>query len=378
MAVPIASAQAPTFRVLHQFNGAVGDGANPEGALVQDATGNLYGTTLPGGAGQGVVYKIDSNTGGETVLADAVVMGQSPRPCAGPGGRSVRHSGRRARRSWVVFKVAQDGQETHLFDFQGGLGTNARVPSGGLLMDKLGNSFGTTLFGGKGSCTFGCGTVFRLDSAGTLHVRYRFSGGVDGSKPFGPLIRDANGNLYGVATQGGDLSCPESPQAGCGTVFKLAKDGVFTVLHTFTGGADGAVPQPGLILDAAGNLYGAAARGGLNEHGTVFKISNKGNYKILHRFGKKEGSSPNGGLVLDPAGNLYGTSQTGGANNLGTVFELSTAGQLTVLHDFSGGLDGAFPLAGVIRDAAGHLFGTAVKNFLIQQVQGGNVFEITP
>ena len=382
LAVPIASAQAATFRVLHQFNGAVGDGANPEGALVQDATGNLYGTTFAGGAGQGVVYKIDSSTGGETVLFtfDTFVSGANPATPLlldqtgdlfgiadeGPGGAGV------------VFKVAQDGQENHLFDFQGGLGTNARVPSGGLVMDKFGNSFGTTLFGGPGSCTFGCGTVFRLDSAGTLHLRYRFSGGADGSKPSGPLVRDANGNLYGVATQGGDLSCPESPQSGCGTVFKLANDGVFTVLHTFTGGADGAVPQPGLLMDAAGNLYGAAARGGFNEHGTVFKISKNGRYTILHRFGRKEGSNPNGGLVLDPAGNLYGTAQTGGANNLGTVFELSAAGQLTVLHDFSGLDDGAFPLAGVIRDAAGHLFGTTVKNFLIQQVQGGNVFEITP
>ncbi len=104
LAVPIASAQAPTFRVLHQFNGAVGDGANPEGALVQDATGNLYGTTFAGGAGQGVVYKIDSSTGGETVLFtfDTFVSGANPATAsaAGPGGRSVRHSGRRARRSW--------------------------------------------------------------------------------------------------------------------------------------------------------------------------------------------------------------------------------------------------------------------------------------
>ncbi len=183
-----------------------------------------------------------------------------------------------------MFKVAQDGQETHLFDFQGGLGSNARVPSGGLFMDKLGNSVGTTLFGGNGSCTFGCGTVFRLDSAGTLHVRYRFSGGADGSKPFGPLVRDANGNLYGVATQGGDLSCPESPQSGCGTVFKLAKDGVFTVLHTFTGGTDGASsptrPSPGRSRQP---LWYRRC-GGLNEHGTVFKISKNGTYTILHRF----------------------------------------------------------------------------------------------
>jgi len=258
------------------------------------------------------------------------------------------------------------------------LGRNARVPSGGILMDKTGNFFGTTLAGGNGSCQFGCGTVFRLDAAGLLHVRHSFSGGADGSQPYGPLVKDAAGNLYGVAQHGGNLSCAEFPQLGCGTVFKVATNGQLTVLHTFAGGADGAVPQPGLLMDKAGNIFGTAGFGGTSENGTVFEIAADGTYKVLHRFVGKDGSTPNGSLVLDPAGNLFGTTQTGGDDGLGTVFELTPAGLINTLHSFTGLDDGAAPLAGVIRDTAGHLFGTAVKNFLFQPVQGGCVFEITP
>jgi uncharacterized repeat protein (TIGR03803 family) len=158
-------------------------------------------------------------------------------------------------------------------------------------------------------------------------------------------------------------------------VFKLSK-GVVTVLHTFQGGTDGATPQPGLFLDAAGNLFGAAAAGGNGENGLIFKISNTGTYTVLHRFTGKDGKTPNGSLVADAAGNFFGTAQGGGVNALGTVFEMSPAGQVTVLHAFTGNLDGAFPLAGLIRDSAGTLTGTAVKNFLINQFNG-NVFQIT-
>jgi uncharacterized repeat protein (TIGR03803 family) len=387
LAVTMPSAQAQTFTPLHQFNGGLiggsNDGANPEGALIRDAAGNLFGTTFAGGIGEGVAYKLDS-TGRETILFtfnDLVSGGFPASPLiqdqvgnlygvadGGPGGAGV------------VFRLSQQGEETLLFQFQGGSGTQPKVPSGGIVMDKAGNIFGTTLAGGKGNCLFGsgCGTIFRLDPAGALRVLHNFNGGPGGSEPLGPLVQDAAGNLYGVAQQGGDLSCPEFPQVGCGTVFKLATNGTFAVLHTFKGGADGAAPQPGLLLDAAGNLFGTTSRGGNSENGTVFKISSNGTNTVLHRFTGKDGTTPNGGLVSDSAGNLYGTTQVGGRNALGTVFRLDPAGRLKVLHAFTGGLDGASPLAGVILDAAGNLYGTAVKNFLIQRVQGGNVFVIKP
>lgn len=381
LAVTIPSAQAQTFIPLHDFTGGT-DGAFPQGALVRDALGNLYGTTTSGGIGDGTVYKIDS-TGRETVLFtfDAFVSGITPASAliqdragniygiadGGPGGAGV------------VFKLSPQGNEEVLFAFQGGLTNhNPKVPTGGILLDRFGNIFGTTLFGGQGNCQLDCGTIFRLDTAGKLHVLYQFTGGADGSQPFGPMVHDADGNLYGVAQSGGDLSCPEFPRVGCGTVFRLGKNRELTVLHTFHGGEDGASPRAGLLIDAAGNLYGAAGIGGTSKNGTVFKISSDGTYTILHQFTAQEGTTPNGALVSDEAGNLYGTAQLGGAHNLGTVFQLSPDGQLKVLHSFTGGVDGAVPFAGVIRDARGRLYGTAVKNFLIQQIQGGSVFAITP
>ena len=168
------------------------------------------------------------------------------------------------------------------------------------------------------------------------------------------------------------------PGQGCGTVFKVAKNGTITVLHTFAGGLDGASPQPGLLLDGAGNLFGASSRGGRLENGTVFKIAKDGTYKVVHRFTGADGKAPNGGLVSDGAGNVFGTTQLGGSEGLGVAFQLKPSGQLKVLHTFTGDLDGATPLAGLIRDETGHLFGTTVKNFRIQPVQGGNVFEIRP
>jgi uncharacterized repeat protein (TIGR03803 family) len=125
-------------------------------------------------------------------------------------------------------------------------------------------------------------------------------------------------------------------------------------------------------------LYGTTFQGGKLERGTVFKISKDGTYAILHRFTQREGKNPNGGLVSDPAGNLYGTAQLGGGHNIGSVFQLTPDGGLKVLHSFRGLKDGASPFAGLIRDEAGHLFGTTVRNFLIQPIQGGNVFELTP
>jgi uncharacterized repeat protein (TIGR03803 family) len=375
-----ASAQAQTLIPLHNFTGGT-DGAFPQGALVHDTFGNLFGTTTSGGIGDGTVYRID-RSGKETVFFtfNAFVSGITPATAltvdragnlygiadGGPGGAGV------------LFKLSPLGDQQILFAFQGGLDNhNPKVPTGGILLDKSGNLYGTTLFGGGGNCQLDCGTIYRLDAGGKFQVLYQFKGGPDGSQPFGPLVRDSAGSLYGVAQSGGDLSCPEFPQAGCGTVFKLSKTGL-TVLHTFRGGKDGASPRPGLHLDAAGNVYGAAATGGSSGNGTIFRISSDGTYTVLHNFTQKEGTNPNGALISDDAGNLYGTAQLGGAQNLGTAFQLTADGQLKVLHSFTGGLDGAVPFAGLIRDATGRLFGTAVKNFLIQQIQGGSVFEIIP
>ena len=386
LAISTASAQTQTFIALHQFNGAmVGgnpDGANPEGAVLLDANGNLFGTTFDGGfEGEGTVFKVD-NTGNESILFafDAHTTGTNPAsPLIQDASGNLIGIADGGPGAGVIFRLSTDGTEATLFNFTGGLDNLApKVPTGGVFMDKVGNIFGTTLFGGSGKCQFGCGTIFRLDTAGILHVLHKLNGNTEGSQPFGPFVQDTAGNLFGVAKSGGDLKCAEFPQAGCGTVFKVATNGTLTVLHAFHGGSGGAVPQGGLLLDAAGNLFGVTSLGGNLEQGTVFKISATGQFTVFHRFTGKDGSNPNGGLIEDEAGNLFGTAQGGGLDAQGTVFELNPAGRSKVLHHFLGGDDGAFPQAGLIRDSIGHFFGTAERNFIVERVQGGNVFEVRP
>lgn len=131
-------------------------------------------------------------------------------------------------------------------------------------------------------------------------------------------------------------------------------------------------------MDKAGNLFGSAFKGGDSGNGTLFMITKAGNFPRLYSFkGATDGVNPNGGLIQDPDGNFYGTAQLGGTDSLGTVFKLSRTRELTVLHTFTGGQDGANPFFGLIRDAAGNLFGTADQNFLLQQ-RGGTLFKITP
>lgn len=381
LAVMMPSAQAQTFTVLHEFD-SENDGAFPEGGVLRDAKGNLYGTTTD----PGTVFKIDKK-GRESIVG--LVNG---------GGLGIFPSGTLAQDAagnlygvnegdpgaGAIYKLSPKGKGAILFSFQSGLHIDEpQLPAGGVSLDASGNIFGAAQFGSDQTCGLGCGDIFQLDQVGNLTLLHRFTGGADGGHPIGPLVQDAEGNLYGVAQSGGDRACPEKfeqfPHEGCGVVFKLAKSGELTVLHIFRGGKkDGAVPQAGLLLDAAGNLFGTTFTGGPDRFGTVFKIANDGTYTVLHMFAESEGENPNGGLVADPAGNLYGTAQVGGDGEDGTAFELSPDGTLKLLHTFEGLEDGAFPLAGLFRDDQGRLYGTTVTNGLIQFVQGGNVFEITP
>jgi uncharacterized repeat protein (TIGR03803 family) len=199
-------------------------------------------------------------------------------------------------------------------------------------------------------------------------VLHSFTGtGGDGANPFAGLIMDASGNLYGTTVYGGDSSSD-------GTVFELVNNsGSYTekVLHTFTvTGVDGGWPFAGLVMDASGNLYGTTEVGNPLEgpgYGTVFELVNSsGSYTetTLYTFADTgDGGNPIAGLVRDSAGNLYGTARIGGASGLGTVFELvnfSGSYSFTVLHSFTDtDLDGALPYAGLVMDASGNLYGTA-------------------
>ena len=376
--LPLAHAQ--TFTVLHQFN-SQSDGAFSEGSVLRDSAGNIFGTTT----NPSTIFKIDSK-GKESVffninggdLGDFPTGSLTQDAAGNLYGIAEGGSGG----AGVVYKLSPKAQETVLFAFQGGLhATTAALPAGGVLLGKNGNIFGAAQFGNKQACAVGCGSIFRLDAAGALHLLHVFTGGVDGGNPIGPLVQDAASNLYGVTQSGGDFSCPEflfTQGAGCGVVFKISKSGTFTVLHTFAGGADGAIPQGGLLLDKNGTLSGTAAEGGIAENGTVYQIASDGTYTVVHRFTQAEGQNPNGGLVEDGNGNLFGTAQLGGNQSLGSVFQLNPDGSVKVLHSFQGLTDGAVPFAGLFRDSAGHLYGTTVKTFLVQTIQGGSVFEVTP
>jgi uncharacterized repeat protein (TIGR03803 family) len=215
--------------------------------------------------------------------------------------------------------------------------------------------------------------------AQTYTVLYSFTGGTDGAMPVGGVILDAAGNLYGTTFGLGSLGFGDQ----LGTVFELSPDGNFTLLHSFgpdsPGGED---PMATLVRDSAGNLYGTTTNGGLN-YGTVFKVDNEGNFSLLYSFtGQSDGYYPSAPVTLDPTGNLYGTTEFGGSLTCdmmlgcGVVYEVDTQGQETVLLEFSKPKSGDFPDAGLIRDAAGNLYGTTVHGG--QAGNGGTVFKLDP
>ena len=276
----------------------------------------------------------------------------------------------------MVFILDPTGNEAvlHVFsDFSNGL-----RPLGALVRDDSGNLYGTTIEGGDAGCQAGagCGVVFKLDSSGNETVLHTFTGGADGNTPNG-LMRDAKGNFYGTTQEGGDLSC-NAPN-GCGVVFELDSAGNEIVLYAFKGGADGLYPVGGVIRDFAGNLYGTTYEGGAHRHGTVFKVSATGVNTILYSFGltKQSGFWPVAGLVGDAQGNLYGSTPYGNAYGSGFVFRLNTrTGQEAAIYSFGalGELDAAVPRATLIRDAQGNLYGTTLIG---GANAGGTAFVVT-
>ena len=219
-------------------------------------------------------------------------------------------------------------------------------PVSGVIRDSTGNLYGTTYSGG----TANKGVVYKLDTTGHYTVLHSFTGGADGGYPFAGVIRDSAGNLYGTTTQGG--------YAGSGVVYKLDTAGHETVLYTFNGTADGGNPSAGVIRDSAGNLYGTAL-GGPAGWGVVYKLDITGQETVLYSFtGGADGGFPEAGVIRDSAGNLYGTTAAGGTVNQGVAYKLDTTGQETVLYSFTGGADWGTPQAGVLRDSAGNLYGT--------------------
>jgi hypothetical protein len=380
-----------TLTTLYSFTTGNTVGTSPDAGLIEDAAGDLFGTTANGtgtvfelvnnGNGSytpGALYSFDNPGGtlGTSAVSGLVVdaagdlFGTSEEGGAGGG---------------MVFELVNTGigstgytPETPVFfpNFFPETNGNGLNPVGGLIADAAGDLFGTTEFGG----TNGEGTVFEVVNHGsyfTATTLFSFDGG-DGADPQAGLIADAAGDFFGTTAIGGTN--------GDGTVFELVNNGSGSytpiTLVNFDG-TDGANPQAGLIADAAGDLFGTTASGGTNGDGAVFELVNNGNGSYtpttLLSFDGTNGRDPQAGLIADAAGDLFGTTKLGGTSNDGTVFELVNNGNGSytpiTLVNFDG-TDGANPLAGLIADAAGDLFGTT-------QIGGtgagnaGTVFEIT-
>jgi uncharacterized repeat protein (TIGR03803 family) len=358
------STQAQSFSVLYSFKGGT-DGGSPQGGLVQDASGNFYGTTYAGGAHQkGVVFKVDPS-GNETVLYSFTGQNDAGNPYAGlimdaAGNLYGTAEGGEGSSLGVVFKLDPHDNFTVLHTFAGADGES---PYGALFMDSAGNLYGTTEGGGA----FQDGTVFKIDSTGKFTTIYSFAGALDGYEPYGGVIMDSAGNLYGTTRHGGHTNY--------GTVFKIDSTGTESVLVNFNG-ANGEYPMNSLVIDSGGNLYGTLLNGGDDDCGTVFKVDNSGKATVLYGFkGGLFGKYPYAGLVMDASSNLYGTTFQGGAFQYGQVFKVDTTGKATFLHSFTGKKDGTYPYAGLILDSAGNLYGTTTAG---GPGGAGTVFKIIP
>lgn len=228
------------------------------------------------------------------------------------------------------------------------------LPVSRLLPDNKGHMYGTTAQGGAYG-QWG-GVIYEINTAGTERAIYSFTRGADGGDPLPGLMSDSDGNLYGVTLEGGDLTC--KPPNGCGTIFKLDAARKLSVLHAFTEQDQVGFNWPSsLVRDDLGNFYGSLGQGGTSGWGTIFKLDALGNLTILYAFaGGVDGASP-GNLILDKAGNLYGASMTGGSYGYGHVFKIDSAGNKTVLYNFTGGSDGVSPVSALTRDRAGNLYG---------------------
>jgi uncharacterized repeat protein (TIGR03803 family) len=339
--------------VLYSFTGGA-DGGNPD-SVIRDSKGNLYGTTTSGGgaANAGVVFKIDTS-GHETALYTFTGGndGASPNQNValdffGNFYGTTNNGGTSG--AGVVFKVNPAGQETVLYTFTGG--ADGGNPNG-VTRDSQGNLYGTASSGGGPA---GAGVVFKVDTSGHETVLYTFTGGDDGGFSDAGVVLDRFGNIYGTTNFGGS--------AGLGVVFKLDTSGHETVLHTFTRGPYGNQPfLAGVILDAFGNLYGTTAFNGAGGQGAVYKLDASGNATVLYAFpGAVDGQfSYNNGVIFGSDGHLYGTTEYGGRNGAGVVYELDGHGSETVLYSFDFFTASGFgqPTAGVIRDSVGNLYGT--------------------
>lgn len=388
-------APAADLKVLYSFCAQTNcqDGYEPY-AGVTSAGGSLYGTTLYGGAyGSGSIFTIGKN-GTEKVLYNFCPFGYPCSDGAFPYDAVLRDDKGNLYGTTVlgglygfgtVFELTAKGLYKVLHQFcSQTLCADGNGPAAGLIRDTKGNLYGAVGYGGGGPECFGfpgygCGAVFKLAPNRKETILHGFCPTgkrpcADGADPFGGLVMDKSGNMYGTTTRGGGTGCFQ--QWGCGVVFEIPQGGEEKVLYAFQGGSDGALPSSALILDSAGNLYGTAYYGGGsgcggNGCGAVFKIAAGGAESVLYRFCTEaactDGASPAGALIADKQGNLYGTTEGGGITTkrcdagCGAIFKLAPDGRESVLYSFcsqKGCADGEQPTSNLLREKNGLLTGT--------------------
>jgi uncharacterized repeat protein (TIGR03803 family) len=391
-----AFARSQTFKVLHPFTG-VGDGRVPQGALVQESNGLLYGTTYSGGTSNaGTIYEVRPDGAGYAVLHNFTANNDNATdsdggfPYAGltvgPGGVlfGTTSSGG-TNLAGVVFEIHADGTGYSPIHFLGTKTTvtfsltngftytyeyDAGVVDGRLLLGADGRLYGAGSTGGA-TALWGGGALFALNQDGSeesLLTSFKYPDPVLGYSPEAGLVQATDGALYGVNDSGGTNSA--------GTLFRVNTDGSgFTVLHTFAAD-DGIFPQAELLQGPDGALYGTTSGGGgmvpgssTAYNGTVFKLDpDGGNFAVIHKFAGggfplngADGTMPVGGLTLAGDGALYGVTRMGGASNLGCIYKLNPDGRgFGIVHSFTGQADdGAFPSGSLFLGSDGALYGVA-------------------
>lgn len=355
LALSAPTASTPTFGVVYSFGSQTGDadGQYSAAALVQDSSGNFYGTTTSGGLhGDGTVFKISSSG---TSVWDYSFSGKSDgiAPSAalirGNDGNyyGTTYAGG-ASNGGTVYKITPAGVLSTVYAF-GSKATDGTQSEAGLVQDSAGNFYGTT----TGGVTNIYGTVYKMSSSGTMIWTYPFTGGADGAVPSAGLIKGLDGNYYGTTSAGG--------KNGDGTVFKITPLGALTMVYAFSGKADGGSSYAGLVQGSDGDLYGTNYSGGANGDGNVFKITPSGTLVWSYSFDPAngtDGSLPWAGLVQGLNGNFFGTTWHGGNFGAGTVYEITPSGNLTTLYSFTNASDGGFPEAPVIIGSDGSFYGT--------------------
>jgi hypothetical protein len=352
-------------KVLYSFNGAPTDGCGPQAGLVFDSAGNLYGTTIGGGA----------NTDCDDTFGS----------CG------------------TVFKLTPNSQggwsETVLYNF-GSFSGDGNNPNTDLIFDSQGNLYGTTFEGGQGCrglLSFGCGTVFQLtpqsDGTWTENIIYQFAGGpTDGTYPMTPVILDAQGNLFGATEYGGTAPCDQLRwYQGCGAVYQLMPNStggwtekLLYSFHRYQGTA--VYPSGGLVLAADGGILGTSSLGG-NGEGAVFRLEQTSygwEQTILYRFyGDGDGTNPIGRLALAPNGHLFGATSSGGSPpplGYGTIFEVVPTENIwnrwKEIVLFNGSSADGSPAAGPVVDSQGHVYGAFGAD--IHSGKFGSIYEVIP